>query len=220
MPEEKNLESTVEKKPEDIQNELDALYNEVNKRWHWEKWEREKAEDLEKQLEDLKKWISKESKESLNMSKDEAIKYLESIKDKSWGDLNKEGRKWIAAVQVVLKDKGYSVWKIDWYLGRRRSKTRTAIREFQRSAGLKLVDGKPWKQTINALLGKKVDNNDQSKNKTDGGSQSKESSVTYWTGKDKDWNTFDWEYKDGKPWNGTYTATDGTKYQFKDWEPV
>ena len=199
----------IQKALDDVQKQLNDLYDTINKQEYRTKEQTKKLEELEKQEDDLKKelglkkWASPESSESLDMSKDDAIKYLESIKDKSWGDLSREGRNWIAAVQVVLKDKGYTVWKIDWYLGRGRSKTRRAVKAFQRANGLR-VDWKPWTKTINSLLGNVYKENKKEEKVQDE--------------VDKEWGKFTWTKRDGRPRDWTYTDKDGEKYTVKEWK--
>ncbi|MDD2537047.1 MAG: peptidoglycan-binding domain-containing protein [Candidatus Absconditabacteria bacterium] len=81
---------------------------------------------------------------------DLAEKYLEGLKDKSWGELSSSNSAaWIMAVQIVLKSEGYEVGNIDGMLG---NATKVGVRDFQRRHGLK-VDGLPGSATIKALLG-------------------------------------------------------------------
>ncbi len=216
----------VEKDLQETRDALEALIKKINDQWYQEGGDEEKIKELEKTEEDLKReleglmgWVSSSSKEKKGwkeklgeMSYEEALSYLWEIKDYTWSQLLKEDRKWIMAVQVVLKNKWYDeVWKIDWYYGKR---TKAWVKKFQEDAGFtwKDLDWLPWSKTINAILwnwtGKKT------------GEAWGEDVRETWeekTVKDEEWNTFVWTVdKDGNPLTGTYKMKDGTEYKVKD----
>jgi len=207
-----------------VQKDLKELYDTVNKQEYKTGEQTKKMEELEKQEEDLKKELEgskgSDSSESLNMSKDEAIKYLESIKDKTWGEMSKERKKWITAVQVVLKDKWYDPWTIDWILGKGKSKTRKAVKKFQKDAGFKWkdIDWKPGPKTIKALLGEKSSDSkeNEKKDKKDESGENKADETK--TETDSENKSFTWTYKDGKPDNWTFVDKDGTKWKVENGE--
>ena len=88
-------------------------------------------------------------------------KYLESIKNKSWNDLDvksSELEKWVRtiAIQIAINYINKNDWKstdkIDWIDGIRGNQTRKWIRAFQTRYNLKNIDGLPWHETITKIL--------------------------------------------------------------------
>lgn len=210
---------------EEAKKQLSDLEAKVEKQGMWEEGERQKRKVLKDRVEELEnlKWsVSHKSSEIFwENDADAAKNYLQQIKDKSWSDLNKEGQKWISAVQVVLKDKWYKPWKVDWNLGRRRSRTRAAVREFQRKEGLR-QDWKPWTKTINALLGTKSIKTEKwaVTDMWDGIKMEKkdnwEVKITY-----DDWTVYEWTVdSNGKYKDGTYTKKGGNPHAIKNGEMV
>lgn len=224
MVESVRTQETVESDLKKVQEELAELINKINKQWYKEKWDEEKIKGLEEsekkyqdELDNLKKDIpsnsnekSTEKKESSEMTPEEAINYLNTLKGKSWSELVKENDKWITAIQVVLTDRGYKVWVIDWILGWKRSNTRKGVRDFQKDNGL-VPDGLPGPKTIEAILGgEKKDRENKDREKKDEDNKIEEK-------KDTEWNVFKWTIKDWKPRNGTYTTKDGESYTVENW---
>ena len=224
MSETPRTKEVVEKELQETRVALDALVKKLNDQWYQEEWDKEKLEELEKTEEELKKEldglmgrVSSAShkkntvNEKLEMTYEEALSYLWEIKDYTWNQLLQEDRKWIMAVQIVLKNRWYDeVWKIDWYYGKR---TKAWVKNFQEAAGFTWedLDWLPWSKTINAILwnwwGDKwsvktevKDDTGDVKTETDG------------------WRTYTWTYKaDGTPNNGVFEK-DGKKYEVKDGE--
>ena len=201
-----------------VKDDLAALIKDINDRWYQEEWDKNKVEELEKEeeklkkeLEDLKNWVSPNTTENGNdnaerwrMTKEEAMQYLQNVKGKSWSELTQDSRNWIMAVQTVLTDKWYNVWKIDWLFGKR---TRAWVRKFQKDLWFtwKDLDGFPWPKTIKAILEGKVDNSQW-------GDNEEVKTVTY----EDTWSTFTWTFKDNKPWNGTYKTKEGEEIEVKE----
>ena len=214
----------VEADLKQVQDDLGNLIKQINERWWREKWDENKINELEEaekklkeELKNLKEWVSlnpsedgEDRVEHWEMTKESAMQYLQNAKDKSWSDLLQDSRNWIMAVQIVLKDKWYNVWKIDWILGRR---TKAWVKEFQRKIWFtwRDIDWLPGPKTINAILQGWVE---------DWGDEGERDNGVI-TKTDNEWNTFTWTYKNGKPWNGTYKMKEGdeyTEYTVKDWK--
>lgn len=214
------MPETTKRTPEVIEDELKKVEDELKKfkkeleEKGWKTMQdkeilkglEEQRNNLKEELKNVKEGVSSDSNEKFwENDVNGALEYLKQVKDKKWSELSKDGIKWISAVQVVLKSKKYDVWTVDWILGRKRSKTRAAVKKFQRDAGLKLVDGKPWPQTINAILWSW---NDKPEEKVDGERVQKT---------DSKWNKIDCIYKDGKPWSWTVESNDGYIYTYEEW---
>ena len=102
-----------------------------------------------------------ESWENIKFNIVNVKKYLESIKDKSWSDLDvksSELDKWVRtiAIQIAINYINQKNWwsanKIDWIDGLRGNQTWKWVKEFQVNYSLKIKDGLPWHETINKIL--------------------------------------------------------------------
>ncbi len=213
MPKDKERSvETVEKELEDAKKKLNELLDEIKDSGVTLSWDKEKIDELKKErdklqaeLSELKGWVSSSSSEKFwKKDKEAAKQYLEQIKDKSWNNMVKEGKKWISAVQIML-------WvNPDWILGRR---TKAAVRKFQKANKLRPADWLPWPKTINAILWFKVADSTEKNDKWVKGSKEK-------TISDENW-VFVWEVDDkGKHLTGEYTAKDCTKIKIKNGHKV
>lgn len=88
-------------------------------------------------------------------------KYLESIKNKTWSDLDVKAswlEKWVRtiAIQIAINYINMKNWgatnNIDWIDGIRGNQTWKWVKEFQTTYGLKNKDGLPWHETITKIL--------------------------------------------------------------------
>ncbi len=190
-----NLEQTKE--------QVKALQDKIEAQGGFEEGERELKNLLTEKLEALEGSTSS-GKKFEKWDKEGAKKYLETIKDKSRGQIRND-RTGISAIQVLLGVKP------DWILGKR---TKSAVKKFQKKNGL-APDWKPWPNTVKALLWLKVDNKKTSEKKNE--PKVEEKSDWKKTIKDDEWNVYEWTVgEDGKFKDGTYTRNDGKKYTVKN----
>lgn len=98
--------------------------------------------------------------EEIMLNPDDEYRFLEALlKDSGEIDQmpNRDSRRTIVAIQVLLDNQWYDVWEMDGILKsskRKTSKTMEAIKEFQKDNGIKPVDGVPWPKTLQKLMEK------------------------------------------------------------------
>ena len=127
-------------------------------------WKKEDLHEVDWVKEQTKSALSSLQKEVLYTQEwdevkfdvDTSLNYLQTLKDaKTWQEMtSKNSGATIMAIQILLKNKWYDVWKIDGILRTKwktTSRTMDAVKQFQGKVWLK-TDWIPWPQTLNKLL--------------------------------------------------------------------
>ena len=127
-------------------------------------WKKEDLHEVDWVKEQTKSALSSLQKEVLytkngdevKFDVDTSLNYLKTLKDKKTYSEVMKNNPWatVMAVQILLKNKGYNIGKIDWILRtqwKATSKTMEAIAKFQRENWL-TDDGAPGPDTIKKIL--------------------------------------------------------------------
>ena len=187
---------------ENIRWELNSLSLDIKKE-SFRAWQ-----ELKDKVKSLWFYNWDENWENIRFNIGKVKEYLESIKDKSWSDLDvksSELEKWVRtmAIQIAINYINMQNWEstnnIDWIDGIRGNKTWKWVKEFQTKYDLKNKDGLPWRETINKILSLLWSNNWETNN-------SETSSWEINNLENSDWEKDNWEINNLRTitWINTY----------------